>query len=275
MLEDVSITIHAGERCGIIGPNGAGKSTLFNIIAGELPLTRGSVRFLGGDVTRLSAHARARRGLARTFQTTTLFPRLTVMENLVLALQASSAERFALLAPRSRYRARDDEARALLERVGLGARADAPVDALGYGEKRQIEILLALAQKPKLLLLDEPTAGLAPGDASLVTEMLKREHAGPDDGADRARHGRRLRRRRAADGAALRARRGGRPGRRDPRRRQRAGDLSGRQAVSLLDVDDIHTYYEHSHILQGVSLQRAERPASPRCSGATASARRR
>jgi branched-chain amino acid transport system ATP-binding protein len=178
VLDDVSLTIRTGERCGIIGPNGAGKSTLFNIIAGELPLTRGSVRFLGRDVTRASAHARARRGLARTFQTTTLFPKLTVVENLVLALQAHSGERFALLAPRSRYRARDDEARALLERVGLESRANELVDALGYGEKRQIEILLALAQRPKLLLLDEPTAGLAPADASLVTGMLKREHAG-------------------------------------------------------------------------------------------------
>ena len=178
VLDDVSFAIPTGQRCGVIGPNGAGKSTLFNIVAGELPLTRGSVRFLGADVTRRSAHARARLGLARTFQTTTLFPKLTVLENLVLALQAHSPERFAMLVPRSRYRGRDDEARALLDRVGLAQRAGVLVDALGYGEKRQIEILLAIAQKPKLLLLDEPTAGLAPADASLVTEMLKREHAG-------------------------------------------------------------------------------------------------
>ncbi len=175
VLEDVSLTIRAGERCGIIGPNGAGKSTLFNIVAGDLPLTRGNVRFLGRDVTRVSAHGRARRGLARTFQTTTLFPKLTVLDNLVLALQAHSRERFALLAPRGRFRHRDAEARALLDRVGLAERAHELVDALGYGEKRQVEILMALAQKPKMLLLDEPTAGLAPGDTSLVTEMLKRE----------------------------------------------------------------------------------------------------
>jgi branched-chain amino acid transport system ATP-binding protein len=175
VLEDVSLTIRAGERCGIIGPNGAGKSTLFNIVAGDLPLTRGTVSFMGDDVTRMSPHGRARRGLARTFQTTTLFPKLTVAENLVLALQAHSAERFAMLAPRSRYAHRDEEARALLARVGLESRGNELVDALGYGEKRQVEILMALAQKPKALLLDEPTAGLAPGDASLVTEMLKRE----------------------------------------------------------------------------------------------------
>ncbi|HEV3085746.1 MAG TPA: ABC transporter ATP-binding protein [Candidatus Elarobacter sp.] len=178
VLEDVSFTVPTGQRCGIIGPNGAGKSTLFNIVAGDLPPTRGSVSFLASDVTRRSAHARARLGLARTFQTTTLFPKLTVLENLVLALQAHSAERFAMLVPRSRYRERDAEALALLERVGLTSRASYLVDALGYGEKRQIEILLALAQRPKLLLLDEPTAGLAPADATLVTAMLKSEHAG-------------------------------------------------------------------------------------------------
>lgn len=178
VLDDVSLDVRTGERCGIIGPNGAGKSTLFNIVAGELPLTSGTVSFLGRDVTRLAAHTRARSGLARTFQTTTLFPRLTVVENLVLALQAHSSERFALLAPRSRYRERDDEALALLDQVGLADRGDTLIDALGYGEKRQIEILLAMAQRPKLLLLDEPTAGLAPGDATLVTEMLKRERSG-------------------------------------------------------------------------------------------------
>jgi branched-chain amino acid transport system ATP-binding protein len=151
---------------------------LFNIVAGELAPTRGSIGFLGRDVTRRSAHARARMGLARTFQTTTLFPKLTVVENLILALQAHSAERFGMLVPLTRHRHRYDEALALLDRVGLRSRADENVAALGYGEQRQIEILLAVAQKPKLLLLDEPTAGLAPADASLVTEMLKRERAG-------------------------------------------------------------------------------------------------
>ena len=178
VLEDVSFEVRGGERCGIIGPNGAGKSTLFNIVAGDVPLSHGAVSFLGRDVTRWSAHARARAGLARTFQTKTLFPRLTVVENLVLALQAHSRERFALLVPRGRYRARDREALELLDRVGLASRANEIVSALGYGEQRQIEILLAMAQKPTLLLLDEPTAGLAPGDASLVTEMLKRERSG-------------------------------------------------------------------------------------------------
>ena len=175
VLEDVTFEVGSGERRGILGPNGAGKTTLFNIIAGEMRCSRGSVEVLGRDVTGMRAHQRARLGVARTFQTTTLFPKLSVADNVVLALQAASRERFQCFVPKTRYAARYDEAMALLERVGLRARANAPVDALGYGEKRQVEILLALAQKPKLLLLDEPTAGLAPGDTALVTEMLKRE----------------------------------------------------------------------------------------------------
>ena len=178
VLDDVWFTVEAGEHRGIIGPNGAGKSTLFNIISGELPLTSGTVQLLGRDVSSMRAHQRARMGMSRTFQTTTLFPRLTVAENLVLALQAGSPERFQCILPRSRYHARHDEALELLGRVGLESRADLLVDALGYGEKRQVEILMAIAQKPKLLLLDEPTAGLPQSDASLVTEMLKRDKSG-------------------------------------------------------------------------------------------------
>ena len=178
VLEDVWFSVRSGERRGIIGPNGAGKSTLFNIISGEIPLTSGTVQLLGRDVSSMPAHARARLGLSRTFQTTTLFPRLSVAENLLLALQADSKDRFQCIVPRSRYRARHDEALELLARVGLESRAGLPVDSLGYGEKRQVEILMAIARKPKLLLLDEPTAGLPQSDASLVTEMLKRDRSG-------------------------------------------------------------------------------------------------
>ncbi|MBV8151666.1 MAG: ABC transporter ATP-binding protein [Candidatus Eremiobacteraeota bacterium] len=178
VLEDVSFAVAPGERRGIIGPNGAGKSTLFNIIAGELPCTNGSVELRGRDVSGLPAHARARLGVARTFQTTTLFPRLSVLENLVLALLAGSPDRFQFLVSRRRYREREEKARELLSRVHLESRADLPADALGYGEKRQVEILLAIAQRPQLLLLDEPTAGLAPSDTTLVTEMLRADRSG-------------------------------------------------------------------------------------------------
>jgi branched-chain amino acid transport system ATP-binding protein len=176
VLRDVSIEVSAGERCGIIGPNGAGKSTLFNVIAGELAPSSGSVGLFGRNVTGLGIHNRARLGLSRTFQTTTLFPRLNVIENMLLALQAHSPrEHFQCFVPRRRFKSREAQARALLARVELEHRANATVASLGYGERRQLEILLAIAQRPKLLLLDEPTAGLAPGDTFLVTEMLKRE----------------------------------------------------------------------------------------------------
>jgi branched-chain amino acid transport system ATP-binding protein len=178
VLEDVCFSVAAGERRGIIGPNGAGKSTLFNIISGELPLTSGTVSLLGCDVSHMPAHRRARLGLSRTFQTTTLFPKLSVVENIVLALQAHSGDRFQCIVPRSRFRERHDQALELLSRVGLETRADLQVDSLGYGEKRQVEILMAISQQPKLLLLDEPTAGLPQSDASLVTEMLKRDKSG-------------------------------------------------------------------------------------------------
>jgi branched-chain amino acid transport system ATP-binding protein len=176
VLREVSIAVGSGERCGIIGPNGAGKSTLFNVIAGELAPTSGRVALFGRDVTGSAPFARARMGLSRTFQATTLFPRLSVLENMLLALHAHHpSEHFQCFVPRSRYRRREAEASALLARVELEDRVRAPVSSLGYGERRQLELLLAIAQKPRILLLDEPTAGLAPGDASLVTEMLKRE----------------------------------------------------------------------------------------------------
>lgn len=162
VLTEVSFTVEAGERFGIIGPNGAGKSTLFNVIAGELAPSAGSVRLHGRDVTRSSVHTRARLGLARTFQATTLFPRLSVCENVQLALRRSG-------------RGREARALALLCRVGLEERAKTPLQSLGYGQRRQLELLLAIAQEPRILLLDEPTAGLAPADTTLVTEMLRRE----------------------------------------------------------------------------------------------------
>jgi branched-chain amino acid transport system ATP-binding protein len=178
VLEDIGFSVEHGERRGIIGPNGAGKSTLFNVISGEIPLTSGTVHLLGRDVSNMPAHQRARLGLSRTFQTTTLFPRLTTIENLILALQADSKDRFQCFRSRTSFRERHDEALQLLDRVGLKDRAEMVVDSLGYGEKRQIEILMAIARRPKLLLLDEPTAGLPQSDASLVTEMLKQDKSG-------------------------------------------------------------------------------------------------
>jgi len=177
-LDGVSFAVRPGERRGIIGPNGAGKSTLFNTIAGDVSPSAGIIRLRGREVTRLPPHRRASLGMARTFQTTMLCPRLRVVENVILSLAALRSVRHQCLFPLSRYRDLRDEALRLLAHVGLDAKAEWPVRMLGHGEQRQVEILLALAQRPALLLLDEPTAGLAAEDASTVTAMLK---GYPDD----------------------------------------------------------------------------------------------
>ncbi len=173
VLADVSLRIGQGERRAIIGPNGAGKTTLFNTIAGEITPTAGRVYFQGQDVTRLASFQRARHGISRTFQTTSLFPNLTLVDNVVLALLALRKERTQLLYPVERYRALYDEAGAHLGRMGFRGKENIPIHSLSYGEQRQIEIIMALVQKPKLLLLDEPTAGLSRGDVPLVTDILK------------------------------------------------------------------------------------------------------
>lgn len=173
VLTNVSLRVAKGERRGIIGPNGAGKTTLFNIIAGELIPTAGRVYYHGQDITRFSPFRRAELGISRTFQTTALFPKLTLIENVVLALQAFRPGHMQLFRPVETYRELYDEAAELLERMGFRGKESTQIRNLSYGEQRQVEIILAIAQKPKLLLLDEPTAGLSRGDVPLVTDILR------------------------------------------------------------------------------------------------------
>jgi branched-chain amino acid transport system ATP-binding protein len=172
-LKDVSLSISAGTRRAIIGPNGAGKTTLFNVITGEIGPTSGRLRLFGQDVTRLPAHARAAMGLGRTFQITNLFGSLTVEDNVLLAAQALSPSKYAMVRPLSRDVAVKDRARALLEPAGLWAKRDVEVRALSYGEQRHLEVLLALAGRPRLLLLDEPAAGLSPGERREMARFIK------------------------------------------------------------------------------------------------------
>ena len=173
-VDGVSLVVAPGERRALIGPNGAGKTTLFNLISGEIPVTSGSIHLFGHDVTRRAPHRRAALGLARTFQVTTVFPSLTVRENCLLAVQASTPTRFSMLRPLSRYRGLDERARATLSSVELLDRADRTVRTLSHGEQRQLEIALALAGTPRLLLLDEPTAGLSPGESQHMAALLER-----------------------------------------------------------------------------------------------------
>jgi branched-chain amino acid transport system ATP-binding protein len=173
-VEDVTLSVRPGERRALIGPNGAGKTTLFNLISGTLPVSEGAISLFGQDVTRAPTHRRAALGLARTFQITNLFPDLTVLENCLLAVQALSPVKFSMLRPVTAYAALRERARAMLEAVGLEAVAEARVNVLSHGEQRQLEIALALAGRPRVLLLDEPTAGLSPAESRLMAALLAR-----------------------------------------------------------------------------------------------------
>ena len=172
-VQQIDLSLAPGERRAIIGPNGAGKTTLFNLIAGELAPTAGRIALFGQDVTRLPPQRRAALGLARTFQVNTLFPSLTVTENLLLAVQGTLPTKLRLHRPISSYRHLYDRARAVLESVGLLGAGEAIVTTLSHGEQRQLEVALALASRPRLLLLDEPTAGLSLAESQRLTGLLK------------------------------------------------------------------------------------------------------
>jgi branched-chain amino acid transport system ATP-binding protein len=172
-VDDVSLAIQPGERRAIIGPNGAGKTTLFSLISGELTPTAGRITLLGRDVTRLPPHRRAALGLGRTYQITNLFPRLTALENCVLGAQALSPVKLHIHRALGRYPSLFERARAGLAAVGLADKATEVVKNLSHGEQRQLEIALALASAPRLLLLDEPTAGLSPAESQLMATLLK------------------------------------------------------------------------------------------------------
>ncbi len=163
-----------GERRALIGPNGAGKTTLFNLVAGVLPVSAGRITLFGHDVTRMMPHRRAALGLTRTFQISNLFPSLTVRENCVLAVQALSPVKLAMHRRLSGYHDLHARAEETLAAVGLAERAGATVRNLSHGEQRQLEIALALAGRPRLLLLDEPTAGLSPAESASMARLLGR-----------------------------------------------------------------------------------------------------
>jgi branched-chain amino acid transport system ATP-binding protein len=173
-VDGVNLQVKPGERRALIGPNGAGKTTLFHLLSGELPPTAGHIRLFGRDVTRLPPHRRAALGMARTYQITNLFPQLTVLRNCLLAVQGLSPVKYHLHRALRRYPALFARAQAVLEAVGLQGKEEVVVRHLSHGEQRQLEIALALAGNPKLLLLDEPTAGLSPAESSMITALLKR-----------------------------------------------------------------------------------------------------
>jgi branched-chain amino acid transport system ATP-binding protein len=160
-LRDVSLSVEPGERRAIIGPNGAGKTTLFNIISGELPPSSGGVALAGREVTNTSPERMFRMGLARTFQKNSLFLDLTTEENVRLAVQAHQKQGHHWFRPWWAFDAVNQRTRHVLERAGLWSRHLEPAKNLSYGEQRQLEMAIALAGEPTLLLLDEPTAGMS------------------------------------------------------------------------------------------------------------------
>jgi len=157
----VDLAVEAGERRLIIGPNGAGKTTLFNLITGELRPDRGAITLFGADITRVPARRRAHLGIGRTYQIITLFPRDTLSRNVILSLLALMPLRWSPFVRLDRQRLLVDAARAVLTRVGLDHLAERPLAQTSYGERRRVEIAMALAQNPRVLLLDEPFAGLS------------------------------------------------------------------------------------------------------------------
>jgi branched-chain amino acid transport system ATP-binding protein len=169
-VDDVSLDVPPGARHALIGPNGAGKSTLFKLVTGSLPVSAGTVTLAGRDVTRLAEHQRACLGISQTLQHSSLFLSQTVEQNVLLAAQRQHRTRHSLV-PRRQTAARD-RARGLLADVGLAARAATPVSALSHGERRQLEVAVALACEPTLLLLDEPAAGMSPAESARLVQLL-------------------------------------------------------------------------------------------------------
>jgi branched-chain amino acid transport system ATP-binding protein len=170
-VDDVSFTLSAGQFLALIGPNGAGKTTCFNIINGQLPPDGGEVRFEGRDISRQPPREICRRGIGRTFQIAATFGSMTVVENVQMALIAHAREIYRLWRPAvSYYR---DGAIELLRQVGMADAADRPSRELAYGDVKRIELAIALAGEPKLLLMDEPTAGMAPRERNELIALVK------------------------------------------------------------------------------------------------------
>ncbi|MCB0035666.1 MAG: ABC transporter ATP-binding protein, partial [Anaerolineales bacterium] len=173
-VNDVSLTVESGEKYAIIGPNGAGKSTLFNLIAGQLPVSSGQIVLGGRDITRLNVQQCANLGIGRTFQRNNLFLGMSVLENVRLAVQHQQRIASSWFRPITSYDELYAKTEALLKRVGLLAEKERKVSELAYGQQRAVEVALALALEPKILLLDEPTAGMSPAETAEIVDLIKR-----------------------------------------------------------------------------------------------------
>ena len=170
--DGVDLAVAPGEIHALIGPNGAGKTTLISQVSGQLASDSGTVHFEGQDITRLPMHARAHRGLARSFQITRLFRSLSVLENMAVAVQAAQGRAFSAWRPVRADGELFGRAEAMLARLGLTAKKDARIEQLSHGEQRALEVGMALAGRPRLVLLDEPLAGMGPHESEAMTSLI-------------------------------------------------------------------------------------------------------
>lgn len=173
-VDRINLTVAPGERRVLMGPNGAGKTTLFNLVSGIYPASEGRILFFEKDVTALPSYRRAALGMARTYQITNLFPRLTVSENILMACQALERTKFVMFRLLSSYHRLMERCSGLLKSFDLWEKRNELVKNLSHGDQRQIEVAMALAGKPRLLLLDEPAAGLSPAETHSLTLLLKK-----------------------------------------------------------------------------------------------------
>jgi branched-chain amino acid transport system ATP-binding protein len=172
-IRRVDLSVPIGQRRALIGPNGAGKSTLFNLVVGEMMADEGRIEIFGVDVTRETVSKRARRGMGRTYQISRLFPQLTVEENLFLGVIADKGMEFTFFRDWKGYREHRARALRVAEQVGLQDRMHVPVRELSHGQQRQLELGIAMATRPRLIMLDEPAAGLSPGERQTLASLIK------------------------------------------------------------------------------------------------------
>jgi branched-chain amino acid transport system ATP-binding protein len=176
-VDGVDLDVAAGEVHALIGPNGAGKTTLIGQISGTVKCDGGAIAFQGRDITQARTHERVRAGLARSYQVTSIFRRFSVLDNLALAVQAGSGTSFSFWKPVAAETALFDKARAIAEQVNLSSRLGLPASSLSHGEQRALEVGLALATRPQLVLLDEPMAGMGPEESQHMIELIGRIRA--------------------------------------------------------------------------------------------------
>ncbi|RPJ37706.1 MAG: ABC transporter ATP-binding protein [Deltaproteobacteria bacterium] len=173
VLSRIDLDIEEGKITSVIGPNGAGKTTLFNVISGRFPASAGAILFKKRDITRMKAPEITLAGLARSFQITNIFKRLTVSENIFLAVQTKSPQRLSLFSPAKGLKEVGKKSNEILGRIGLQKWADVPAGQLSHGDQRHLEIGMTLATGPELLMLDEPTSGMSPAEAAQTMDLIK------------------------------------------------------------------------------------------------------